>query len=103
MFDCPYCGEKTISIRDKHLLGYWMSVNCKDCGARVGAKPIPLALMYFVHTWNIIWFVTLYVYSSMKGTPDMIYFLYMIIGWIILDIVSLGLIPMGAMKPKKNR
>lgn len=100
MFECPRCGEKSISIKEKYLLGHWMTRTCPRCQARLGARPIPLAFLYFVYTWNILWFITLYVHSSMKLNPDPIYFLYMIVGWILLDITNLFVIPLGAMKRK---
>jgi hypothetical protein len=100
MFECPYCGEKTISLKDKHLLGYWLTRTCKNCDARIGARPIPLALIYCVYTWEVLWFLTMYVYSVMTGKPDIGYLLYMVVGWIILDIINIGVIPMGVMKKK---
>ena len=100
MFECPYCGEKTISIKDKHLIGYWMTRNCGNCGTRVGGRPIPLALIYFVYSWNALWWISLYVYSSMTGNPDISYLLYMVICWIVLDIININVIPLGAMKKK---
>ena len=100
MFECPRCGEKTISVKEKYLLGYWMSRSCPSCNARIGASPIPLALLYCVYTWNALWFITMYVYSTIMDKPDPIYLLYMVIGWILLDVTNLFVIPLGTMKRK---
>ena len=100
MFECPYCGEKTISLKEKHLLGYWLTRNCPNCNTRISARPIPLAVMYCIYTWNVMWFFALFVYSYMQGAADVSYLLYMVIGWIILDIININVVPLGAMKSK---
>ncbi|TPW16801.1 MAG: hypothetical protein FD130_911 [Halothiobacillaceae bacterium] len=93
MYICPYCGEKSISFKEKYKLGLWMTSECKRCSAKLSAYPIPLALLHAVYAWNLFWWPSLYHFKS-----DPIYFLYLVLFWIVLDMLNVLFIPLGVMK-----
>ncbi len=100
MFPCPNCEKNTISLKSKLLAGYWKVIFCPSCNARLSAHPIFLPLLNFVYVWDVFWFFGLYYLdrSPIDLSRDPIYFVYMVIGWILLDLLNLVLIPLAIMK-----
>lgn len=93
VFKCPSCHEETISLKDKLRLGWWMTTTCRHCGARVAAFPWTLMVLFFFHVWNVIWWFGLYHF---KGGLD--YFLYMAIGWLLLDLFNIYFMPLASLR-----
>ena len=97
--ECPQCGEQTISIKQKLKAGKWATIYCPDCGARMCSNPIVLALLYFVLTWNILFFGYLAVHESSIN-----YAITMLAGWAIIEFFMfyIPLNRMRALKPDNN-
>lgn len=93
MFPCPRCREDCISYKDKYLAGLWRTISCPRCGARLCANPWILMFLHMTYVWNVLWFYGLYHFEG-----DPIYFLYMAIGWLVLDVLNLQLVPLSAMR-----
>lgn len=79
---CPHCQEKTFSWWDKYLAGKWKLLHCPQCGGRVCAQPIVLAVLYFLYVWDVMLFGFLAYLDSLW------YLLVMVVGWLILDYFS---------------
>jgi len=93
--ECPQCSEKTITVKEKLKAGKWVNIFCPDCGARMCANPIVMALMYFVLTWNILFFGYMAVRES-----SFTYTVLMFAGWLILELF-IFYIPLNRMRPLK--
>jgi len=72
-----------------------MTANCEQCEARVAAFPWVLMLVSFAHVWNIIWWGGLVMFDD-----SLHYLLYMVAGWIALELVNLYFIPLATLRKK---
>ena len=93
MYKCPRCHDICIPLKDKYRAGVWGVVYCEHCKAKLCAYPILLGLLYVVYCWDIAWFAGLYYF-----THNYLDFVYMIIGWLILDALNITLMPLAVMK-----
>lgn len=93
MFPCPHCEQSAVSIKDKYLLGIWLTRRCRNCAARLSANPIVLAIIDMLYVWNILWFGVLYFFDS-----DPYNFLYMAIAWLFLDIMNVAFVPLSVVE-----
>lgn len=94
-FKCPSCREETISLKQKYLLGWWMTTTCSHCGARVAAFPWTLTLLFFAYVWNVIWWFGLYHFNG-----GLHYFLYMALFWVLLDVTNVFFMPLASLRRK---
>lgn len=94
--ECPQCAEKTITTQQKLKAGKWANIYCPNCGARMCANPIVMALMYFILTWDILFFGYMAVRES-----SFTYTVLMIAGWLILELF-IFFIPLNRMRPLKR-
>lgn len=97
-YQCPRCNEMTISVKEKFLTGLWQNIYCSDCGAKLCAYPIPLAILYFFHIWNVIWFFGMYHFTGNK-----MHFFYMAVVWVILNVINITVMPLAVMRPDKPK
>ena len=97
MFKCKRCEQPTISVFDKYKMGLWQEVYCSNCNARLAAHPVVLGAFHFLaYVQMVAWFVALfYIYH------DVNYLFYIIVFWIVFDILGLLLVPMVVLKPKQ--
>lgn len=93
-FICPHCQQPTISLKQKFLTGKWMEVFCSQCGGRICAQPVILAVLYFFYVWD----VSLFGYVGI-AKQEWLYLGILVAGWIILDAFNLSC-PLSRMKPK---
>lgn len=96
---CPQCNEQTITFGQKFKAGKWSTIFCPNCNARMCSNPIVLALLYFVLTWNFLFFGYMAVRES-----SVYYGITMIVGWAIIEffIYYIPLSRMRALKPSSN-
>ena len=92
--ECPRCQQETISRKDKIKTGKWLNIYCDNCGARLCANPIVLALMWGILLWDIFFFGFMAVYEQ-----SWIYFTIMLVGWAIMEFF-IFYVPLSIMKPK---
>ena len=95
MFQCPRCREESISYKDKYRAGLWQTITCPRCHARLCANPWILMLLHMVYVWNVVWFYGLYHFEH-----NAIYFAFMAVGWLVLDVLNLQLVPLSVMRNK---
>jgi len=95
--ECPHCGEATITARLRFRAGKWLDIYCPKCGGRSCAQPIVLAIMYFMHVWNLAFFGFMAVYES-----SWIYFSIMVVLSLILEFFIM-FIPLSRMRKKSQR
>ena len=98
MFKCKRCEQSTISVFDKYKMGLWQEVYCSNCNARLSANPVVLGAFHFLaYVQMIAWFVALtYVYHDAK------YLLYILVFWVVFDILGVLLVPIVVLKPKSQ-
>lgn len=95
--ECPRCGKETITLKQRFLAGKWFDIYCSECGVRMCAQPIVLALMYFTLTWDILFFGFMAVYESSWA-----YGITGLIGWAILEFFILYM-PLSKLRPIKQK
>lgn len=88
---CPHCDENTFSWWDKYRTGKWQLLHCRQCGGRVCAQPIVLALLYFMYIWDVLLFGFLAYMDSLW------YLLVMAVGFLILDYFSVY-VPLASLR-----
>lgn len=96
-YECPRCGEKSISPKAKYLAGKWSVIHCPNCGARLCAYPLLLAGFYVLYVWDVMWFAYMWRY-----TGNAMHLVYMVIVWIVLDFLNVKLMPLASMKAKSK-
>lgn len=94
-FKCPNCQAESISLKDKFRLGWWMTTTCNQCDTRVAAFPWTLMLLFFLHVWNVIWWLGLYHF---KGGAE--YFIYLAICWLLLELTNVFFMPLCSLRRK---
>jgi len=94
-FKCPSCREQTISLKQKYLLGWWMTTTCGGCGARIAAFPWTLMALFFLYVWNVVWWVGMIHYTGSYH-----YLIYMAVIWVLLDLINVYLMPMASLRKK---
>lgn len=99
MFTCPRCQKDTISWKQKYLTNLWRTINCPQCGTRLTALPLVLLIMHMLYVWNVLWFVALYMFGT--PTHDPMWFVYMVVVWVVLDVATLNLVPLAAMRGRE--
>lgn len=92
-FKCPRCHTQSIPFKDKYLSGRWMVIYCSHCKAKLCAYPILLGVLYVFYVWDILWFIGLFDF-----TRNYLDFVYMVLGWLVLDAINLYFIPLAVMK-----
>lgn len=92
-FTCPRCKQDTIPLKDKYLAGLWKSIYCGQCGARLCALPLVLALMYFAYTWALFWFIAIAYFNQTPAT-----LLWLLPTWLVLDFINVSYIPLVSMR-----
>lgn len=97
MFKCPHCEQATISYKQKYLMGIWSVIRCPNCGTRLSAQPLLLMALDVGYVWNAVWWLGLYFFNR-----EPIYFVYLVIGWLILDFLNVKLIPIAALRSKPS-
>lgn len=93
-FECPHCNKPTISLKQKYLTGKWLETHCPDCGGRICAQPIILAVLSFFYVWDVMLFG--YVAAAKQS---LLYIGILVAGWIILDLFNLSC-PLSRMRSK---
>jgi hypothetical protein len=95
MFTCPNCRENSISIKNKYLAGWWKPITCPNCSRKLSAFPWLLMALDMVYVWNVMWFYGLY-HFDLDHSP--VYFVYMAVCWVILDVLNVQFMPLSIMK-----
>ena len=97
MFKCQRCGAPTISLFSKYKAGIWRDIYCDECHARMAANPIVLGAFHFLaYVQMTAWFIAIaYV------TKDLSNLWYVLLFWIIFDILNVMLVPLVVLKPKQ--
>lgn len=90
---CPHCQQKTFSWWDKYKTGKWAVLMCTNCGGRVCAQPVVLAVLSFLYVWDLMLFGYLTYLDSLW------YLLVMIVVWLVLDYFSFY-VPLSALRTK---
>ncbi len=96
-FKCPACQENTLTFKDKYRLGWWMTTHCNSCGARIAAFPWTLMVLFFFYVWNVIWWAGMAHFNHSYH-----YFAYMLVGWILLDLANLYMMPLCTLRQKSK-
>lgn len=96
MFTCPRCREDTVSYKDKYLADLWRTIKCPRCGARLTAYPVILLIMHMLYVWNVMWFLGMFMLNEPLYDP--MWFVYMAVVWVILDFLTLQLVPLAALR-----
>jgi len=92
-FNCPQCGQTTITTRQKYLAGMWRIIYCDECQARLCAQPILMALAYALYFWILAWFgFSVYFEGNIESL------VYLIPAWLFLDFLNINLMPLAVMK-----
>jgi len=91
--ECPHCQKETITPKQRLQTGLWLNAICKACSGRMCAQPIVMAIVYFFHMWNVIFFGFMAIYEKSLG-----YFITMIIFWALLTWGAYY-IPLSRMRP----
>lgn len=94
-YECPRCGETSISRKAKYLAGKWSVIHCPRCGARLCAYPLLLAGFYVLYVWDVMWFMYMWNY-----TGNAMHLVYMVLVWVVIDFFNMQLMPLASMKPK---
>ena len=94
-FKCPHCREETISLKDKYRLGWWMTTICSKCGSRIAAFPWTLLMLNMVYVWNVLWWVGMINFNHSYH-----YLIYLVICWILLDLINVYFMPLCRLKKK---
>lgn len=93
MYKCPRCRTMSIPFKDKYRTSVWGTIHCPHCKARLCAYPLLLGALYVLYTWDIMWFAGLYYF-----TRNLMDFVYMILGWLVLDSLNVSFMPLAVMK-----
>lgn len=93
-FTCPRCNERTISPSDKFLAGWWQSVHCGHCGARLSALPLAVMLVHFIYVWIAAWIAGIYVYQV-----DPVYYAVAVAIWAVIESINVMFMPLVILKP----
>ncbi len=98
MFECPHCKQRTVTLKQKYLAEKWIDVYCSGCGGRSCMYPALVVVLWFFYTWDLMLFGYVAYEKVSIG-----YFIVMVVGWLLLDLVGL-VIPLGRMRPvAKNK
>lgn len=95
-FTCPRCHNETIPLKDKYRASYWINIYCAGCGARLAANPYLMSLLWGVYVWDVVWFYGLWHFI---GNP--IYFLWMVVGWLFLDVMNVMFMPFVVLRKRE--
>jgi hypothetical protein len=93
-FICPRCKRDSISLKDKYLAGIWMTISCRECGARLCGHPWAMALGYIPYVWALAWFA---MWALLDGSWLPI--LYLIPVWLLLDALNILFMPLASLRP----
>lgn len=93
---CPRCGELTITPKDRIKTGKWLNTNCSNCGSRLCANPVVLALLYFVLLWDIFFFGFMAYHEK-----SWIWASVMLAGWLIMEFF-IYYTPLSILKSKPS-
>jgi len=93
-FPCPKCEQSGISIKDKFRVGYWRETHCAQCNARLCANPWFLAPFSLVYMWLLATCAFLFMFEDVGAMA----IVYAVIGWLVIDILNIMLIPMSVMR-----
>ena len=92
-YKCPCCERTNITSKQKRKAGYWSIIYCADCKARLCIYPWLLAALWTLYVWDVAWFAGLYYF-----THNYLDFVYMTVGWILLDYINVTYMPLVVMK-----
>lgn len=93
MFPCPRCEAHSIPLSDKFKTGLWQSITCKNCGAKLIALPILLALVHFMYVWNVVWLISLYYFEM-----AWFYYLGIMLEWAVIEAMNIWYMPLAAQR-----
>ena len=97
-FNCPQCGQTSITTQQKYQAGIWRIIYCSECQARLCGQPIIMALAYALYFWAVAWFgFTAYFEGSLEPL------LYLIPTWLGLDFLNINLMPLSVMKSRTSQ
>ncbi len=96
-YQCPRCEQESIPFKDKYRAGLWGNIHCVNCGSRLCANPILMAVLYAAHTWNVLWWFALFYW-----TGHYYHLIFMLLVWVVIDFINVHYIPLSVMKPGKK-
>lgn len=92
-FNCPKCNQPSFSWQAKYAMAYWIWRVCSQCNAKVCANPIILSLFHMLYFWVLAFFIYLAFYQK-----QFLPVLYLVVIWIIIDILNIWLLPLSYRK-----
>jgi len=92
-YQCPYCKQLGVPLKDKYFAGHWASINCRLCRARLCSHPIFQAMAYGLYTWGVAWW-------SFMAYFDKSYFtlIYIIPTWILIDLLNVRYVQLSVLR-----
>lgn len=91
-FDCPKCNKKSLSVWEKYRTSIWLWVACPNCGTRLSANPIILALFFMAYIWVLAFFTFLFLTNTEGSIMTSILFFLV---WLIVDALNVTLTPLS--------
>lgn len=99
MFNCKRCDYPSISVFAKYRAGIWQDIYCSNCHARMACNPIILGAFYFfAYVQMTMWFLAMAYFNQ-----DLTYLIYIVVFWVIFDILNVMLVPLVVLKPKQQQ
>lgn len=99
LLECSKCEQKGIALKDKYLAGVWRSFSCHACGRRLCENPYILAFFWLLYFWDVAWFLGLGYHDYLEnGQFDFMYIVYMVVGWLVLDIIRILMVPTSVLR-----
>ena len=72
-----------------------MTTICSKCGSRIAAFPWTLLMLNMVYVWNVLWWVGMINFNHSYH-----YLIYLMICWILLDLINVYFMPLCRLKKK---
>lgn len=92
-FTCPRCQTQSIPLGDKFKAGLWQAISCKNCGARLIALPILLALVHFMYVWNVVWLISLRYFDM-----EWYYYVGIMLEWAVIEAMNICYMPLAVQR-----
>lgn len=90
-FECPTCHARTIAFWLKYLSMPMVKVRCYECGASVYVDYIIAGVLNVSQLMVFVYFgVSLFLHQNIK------FIAYLIVCWVVIDIVKILYLPLKA-------
>lgn len=92
-FPCPRCQTHSITFKDKFRADLWIPIFCSNCGAKLTALPILLALLHGVYVWNVLW-----LYATYKFDLTVWWYPIVMVEWVVFELLSIWYMPLAVLR-----